>query len=332
MRRLFFSIRIFLLAVVLGAAGEAGSQERINFAYISPNASSSSVLWVAKEMGIFNKHGLDVDVIYIEGTPKALMSMFAGELQFVAGTGPAVVNAKLRGADVTMVMGFEVFLPYYLVATPGINRIEDLKGKIGANHSAATSADFAMRLGLRGIGLDPDRDVNLRVVGATNLRVIAMQQGQAQFTVISAAEREFSEKMGFKVLADLAGKRIPYPHSGVISSQKILRERHDAMLRFGRATIEAIHFFKTQKTPTIGVLKKYVKTDINTLDSAYAYIRSAVPDLPYPALEGMKTLTAEMGRTRPEILKTDPASFIDTSIIKAVEEEGFLKRLGQKAP
>jgi len=332
MRRLFFSIRIFLLAVVLGAAGEAGSQERINFAYISPNASSSSVLWVAKEMGIFNKHGLDVDVIYIEGTPKALMSMFAGELQFVAGTGPAVVNAKLRGADVTMVMGFEVFLPYYLVATPGINRIEDLKGKIGANHSAATSADFAMRLGLRGIGLDPDRDVNLRVVGATNLRVIAMQQGQAQFTVISAAEREFSEKMGFKVLADLAGKRIPYPHSGVISSQKILRERHDAMLRFGRATIEAIHFFKTRKTPTIGVLKKYVKTDINTLDSAYAYIRSAVPDLPYPALEGMKTLTAEMGRTRPEILKADPASFIDTSIIKAVEEEGFLKRLGQKAP
>ena len=332
MRRLFFSIRIFLLAVVLGAAGEAGSQERINFAYISPNASSSSVLWVAKEMGIFNKHGLDVDVIYIEGTPKALMSMFAGELQFVAGTGPAVVNAKLRGADVTMVMGFEVFLPYYLVATPGINRIEDLKGKIGANHSAATSADFAMRLGLRGIGLDPDRDVNLRVVGATNLRVIAMQQGQAQFTVISAAEREFSEKMGFKVLADLAGKRIPYPHSGVISSQKILREKHYAMLRFGRATIEAIHFFKTQKTQTIGVLKKYVKTDINTLDSAYAYIRSAVPDLPYPALEGMKTLTAEMGRTRPEILKADPASFIDTSIIKAVEEEGFLKRLGQKAP
>ena len=322
----------FSISALWAAPKEAPAQERLNFAYISPNASSSSVLWVAKEMGIFKKHGLDVNVIYIEGTPKALMSMFAGELQVVAGTGPAVVSAKLRGADVTMVMGFEVFLPYYLIATPGMNRIEDLKGKIGANHSAATSADFAMRLGLRGIGLDPDRDVNLRVIGATNLRVIAMQQGQAQFTVISAAEREFAEKMGFKVLADLAGKRIPYPHSGVISSQKILREKHDAMLRFGRATIEAIHFFKTQKTQTIGVLKKYVKTDINTLDSAYAYIRSAVPDLPYPALEGMKTLTAEMGRTRPEILKTDPASFIDTSIIKAVEEEGFLKRLGQKAP
>jgi ABC-type nitrate/sulfonate/bicarbonate transport system substrate-binding protein len=54
------------------------AQERLNFAYISPNAGSSSVLWVAKEAGIFKKHGLDVNVIYIEGTPKALMSLFAG--------------------------------------------------------------------------------------------------------------------------------------------------------------------------------------------------------------------------------------------------------------
>src|SRR5207248_2094009 len=101
---------------------------------------------------------------YIEGTPKALMSLFAGELQVVVGTGPAVVQAKMRGADVTMIMGFEVFLSYYLIAILDVKRVEDLKGKIGANHSAATSADFAMRLGFRNIGFDPDRDVNLQIV------------------------------------------------------------------------------------------------------------------------------------------------------------------------
>src|SRR6476660_7357277 len=234
---------IFLLPMlVVGIlARSVPAEDRINFAYISPNAGSSSVFWVAKDMGIFKKHGLDVNVIYIEGTPKALMSLFAGDLQVVAGTGPAVVSAKLRGGDVTMIMGFEVFLPYYLMAMPGINRIEDLKGKIGANHSAATSADFAIRLGLRGLGFDPDRDVILRVIGATNLRIIAMQQGQAQFTVIGNSERELAEKLGFKILADLASKRIPYPHSGVITSQRMLRVKHDAMLRFGRATIEGIH-------------------------------------------------------------------------------------------
>jgi len=313
-----------LLAIV---ARSVNAEDRINFAYISPNAGSSSVLWIAKDADIFKKHGLDVNVIYIEGTPKALMSLFAGELQVVAGTGPAVASARVRGADASMIMGFEVYLPYYLIATPTIKSIEDLKGKVGANHSAATSADFAMRLGLRNIGLDPERDVNLRVVGATNLRMLMMQQGQAQFTVISTTEREEAEKLGFKVLVDLASKKIAYTHAGVITSQKILKEKHDAMLRFGRASVEAIHYFKNNRPQTLAILKKYAKTDLSTLDSAYAYLKNAIPDMPYPTLEGMKTILAEMGRTRPEVLRYDAATMVDTSIVKAIDEEGFLKKL-----
>jgi NitT/TauT family transport system substrate-binding protein len=136
---LILLLSTLLLAI---AARSVNAEDRINFAYISPNAGSSSVLWIAKDAGIFKKHGLDVNVIYIEGTPKALM-LFAGELQVVAGTGPAVASAQVRGADASMIMGFEVYLPYYLIATPAIKSIEDLKGKVGTNHSAATSADFA---------------------------------------------------------------------------------------------------------------------------------------------------------------------------------------------
>ena len=224
-------------------------------------------------------------------------------------------------------MGFEVFLPYYLVAQPSIKTIEDLKGKIGANHTVATSADFAIRLGLKSIGLDPDKDVNLRVVGATNLRLIMMQQKQADFTIISTTEREEAEKMGLKVVADLASKKIPYPHAGLISSQKMLKEKRDTMLRFGRATVEAIHYFKNNKPQTLAILKKYAKTDITTLDSAYTYLKGAIPDLPYPTLEGMKTILNEMGRTRPEVLKYDAASMVDPSLIKAIDDEGFLKKL-----
>ncbi|HZH84409.1 MAG TPA: ABC transporter substrate-binding protein [Phototrophicaceae bacterium] len=321
---LILLLSTLLLAI---AARSVNAEDRINFAYISPNAGSSSVLWIAKDAAIFKKHGLDVNVIYIEGTPKALMSLFAGELQVVAGTGPAVASARVRGADASMIMGFEVYLPYYLIATPAIKSVEDLKGKVGANHSAATSADFAMRLGLRNIGVDPERDVSLRVVGATNLRMLMMQQGQAQFTVISTTEREEAEKLGFKILVDLASKKIPYPHSGVITSQKILKEKHDAMLRFGRASVEAIHYFKNNKPQSLAILKKYAKTDLSTLDSAYAYLKNAIPDMPYPTLEGMKTILAEMGRTRPEVLKYDAATMVDTTIIKTIDEEGFLKKL-----
>src|SRR5262249_61952999 len=115
--------------------------------------------WIAKEIGFFKKHGLDVNVIYIEGTPKALMALFAGELQVVAGTGPAMASARVRGADATMIMGLEVSLPYYLIATSNIKSVEDLRGKVGASHSAAPSADVVLRLGLRNIGLVLERDV-----------------------------------------------------------------------------------------------------------------------------------------------------------------------------
>lgn len=326
-RRIVFSTVALIISLFINRAGDLNAQERLNFAYISPNASSSSVLWVAKEVGLFKKHGLDVNVIYIEGTPKALMALFAGQLQLVAGTGPAVASARVRGADISMIMGFEVFLPYYLIATPGIKTVEGLKGKVGANHSAATSADFAMRLGLRNIGVDPERDVSLRVVGATNLRMLAMQQNQAQFTVISTTELAQAHKMGFNVLVDLASKRIPYPHSGLISSQKLLREKHDAVLRFGRATIEAIHFFKTQKVQTLAILKKYAKTDPTTLDTAYNYMKKAIPDLPYPTLQGMKTIVAEMARTRPELAKVDASTMVDSGIVRAIDQEGFLGKL-----
>jgi hypothetical protein len=99
------------------------------------------------------------------------------------------------------------------------------------------------------------------------------------------------------------------------------------MLRFGRATVEAIHYFKNNKAQTLAILKKYAKTDITTLDTAWTYMKVAIPDLPYPTLEGMKTVVAEMARTRPELAKTDAATMVDSSIVKAIDDEGFLKKL-----
>src|SRR5437879_13258392 len=134
----------FIIMVFCGGSGKLNAQERLNFAYISPNAGSSSVLWVAKDAGIFKKHGLDVNVVYIEGTPKALMSLFAGELQVVAGTGPAVASAKVRGADASMFMAFEVFLSYYLIATPSLKSVDDFQGNVSAISSAASSAESTL--------------------------------------------------------------------------------------------------------------------------------------------------------------------------------------------
>src|SRR5262249_5339425 len=109
MRRMM--VTIFALLFLCEMTANAPAQERLNFVYISPNAGSSSVFWVAKDMGFFKKHGLDVNVIYIEGTPKGLMAPFAGELQVVAGTGPAGATAKLPRPDPPLILRLPVSLP-----------------------------------------------------------------------------------------------------------------------------------------------------------------------------------------------------------------------------
>ena len=49
--------------------------------------------------------------------------------------------------------------------------------------------------------------------------------------------------------------------------------------------------------------------------------------MPYPTLKGMKTILAEIGRTQPEVLKYVAAAMVDSSSVKAIDEEGYLKKL-----
>jgi ABC-type nitrate/sulfonate/bicarbonate transport system substrate-binding protein len=89
-------------------------------------------------------------------------------------------------------------LPYYLVAQPAIKKPEDLRGKIGGNHIAGTTAEFALKVGLKKIGIDPFKDVNLRVIGGSIERMVALQKRIVDFTVVTEAGKAMAEKLGYR--------------------------------------------------------------------------------------------------------------------------------------
>src|SRR5881409_838422 len=165
----------------LAAPRSATAAEKINSAYISVSPGSSSIIWVAKDARIFEKHGLDATVIFISGSVRGIQAILAGEIPIGEGGGPGLTSARLAGGDVIAIAGNVNVLPYYLVAHPSIKRPEDIKGKIGGNHIAGTTAEFALRVGLKKVGLDPVRDVNLRVIGGSTDRMIALQKGIVNF-------------------------------------------------------------------------------------------------------------------------------------------------------
>src|SRR2546427_10510377 len=186
-----FAITFFWLA-----AQRSTAADKLNTSYISTTPGSSSVLWVTKDARIFDKHGIDATVIFISGSVRGIQSILAGEILIGEGGGPGLASARLASGDVVAIAGNVNVLPYYLVSQPTIKRAEDLKGKIGGNHIAGTTAEFALKVGLKKIGLDPLKDVTLRVIGGSTERMIALQKGMVQFTVVTESGKAMADKIG----------------------------------------------------------------------------------------------------------------------------------------
>jgi ABC-type nitrate/sulfonate/bicarbonate transport system substrate-binding protein len=147
-----------LLATLILTAFTRAVHARSYIAYISDSTSSSVIYWLAKEAGIFKKHGLDLDTIFINGSVRGIQSLIAGDLGYSGAVGTAVINANLAGGDVAIIQSQMNTLPYFIIGNANIKSPEGLKGRAAAVHIPGTSADFAMRLALMKVGI-PYKDI-----------------------------------------------------------------------------------------------------------------------------------------------------------------------------
>jgi NitT/TauT family transport system substrate-binding protein len=305
--------------------------DKLNTSYISTTPGSSSVLWVAKEAKIFDKHGIDATVIFISGSVRGIQSILAGEIAIGEGGGPGLASARLAGGDVVAIAGNVNVLPYYLVSQPGIKKQEDLRGKIGGTHIAGTTAEFALKVGLKKIGLDPLKDVSLRVIGGAIERMVALQKGIVNFTVVTEAGKAMAEKLGYPTVVDMVTLQIPFPQNGIYTSTKLTRENPDFVRRYLRAYVEAIHYFKSHKEDTLKIMRKYSRLDDrNILEEAWEWHTKFMPDAPYPPAEGYRLVLQDMAEKNPKAAQANVNDYIDTRFIKELEESGFIKGLSRK--
>jgi hypothetical protein len=119
---------------------------------------------------------------------------------------------------------------------------------------------------------------------------------------------------------------VPYTLHGIGTRKNIIRDRRDIVIRFMRAYLEAIYLFKTKKELALGTLKKYARmNDISLMHSTYDdYSQGLVPAVPYPTPAGIQTIIDYLAKTRPEAKSVKPNDFIDSSILKEIEESGFV--------
>lgn len=329
--RLKSAILLFLILIASVRTESPWAADKLNTAYISTTPGSSSVLWVAKDAKIFDTYGIDATIIFISGSVRGIQSILAGEIPIGEGGGPGLASARLAGGDVIAIAGNVNVLPYYLVAQPNIKKAEDLRGKIGGNHIAGTTAEFALKVGLKKIGFDPLKDVNLRVIGGSIERMVALQKRIVDFTVVTEAGKAMAEKLGYPTVVDMVALKIPFPQNGIFTSTKLIRDNPDLVRRYMRAYVEAIHFYKTHKEDTIKSMRKYSRVeDRKFLDEAWEWHMKFMPDAPYPPVDGYQLVLQDMAEKNPKAAHADVKDYIDSRFVKELDDSGFIKNLSRK--
>ena len=318
-------LTVAVAALMLFSATSVHAKSYI--AYISDSTSSSVVYWVAKEAGIFRKHGLDLETIFIDGSVRGIQSLVAGDLGYSGAVGTAVINAKLAGADVAIIQSQVNTLPYFIVGNSNIKSPEDLKGRTAAVHIPGTAADFAIRLALSKAGI-AYKDIKAVTIGGAPARLSATMNGHTDFTIVIEGEKNQAERSGLKVIIDMAKLRVPFQFNCSVTTRKRIRENPDEARRLVWSLAEAGWYYKTHKEESIKIAQKYTRgVNRAVLDAAYAANVEFLVEDTYPTLEGLRQTLEIQALTDPRATKAKPEDFVELRFVNEMKKAGFVDKL-----
>jgi ABC-type nitrate/sulfonate/bicarbonate transport system substrate-binding protein len=244
--------------------------------------------------------------------------------------GPSVFAANLEGGET---LWFIVTLNrpvLHLMARPDITGVEQLRDRAVGVSRLGTFTDMFMRLGLRRLGLEPDRDVTVLSTGGPPESVAAATTGRVAAIVVGPPNNLRAHEAGLRLLLDISTLDVAYPAAGVATTRKVLAERREVLRRFTRAYVEAIHVFRTDAALAQDVIGRWTSTtDPADLLESYRAFRDLTEPLPLPRLEAMKTALELLEFDLPRAREADPAIFYDDSLVREVETSGFLATLGR---
>ncbi|HEX9455434.1 MAG TPA: ABC transporter substrate-binding protein [Candidatus Binatia bacterium] len=321
----WFALLLFLSNVSLGLA-----QERVRVGWAAMTASHTP-LWVAQERGLFAKQGLVAESIFFGAGPPAMQALVAGDLDIVVTSAPNVVNPRLGGADVVMVLSIIPTFIDHIISAANITSSEQLKGKSGSVNRAGSISDMGLRLSLKRLGIDPEKDVKIIPAGGNPERLASIAKGVTHFTIMNEPFIKEAERLGFRDLVNMATLKIPLHGNGVVTREAIIKNKRPMVLRFTRAITEAIHLIKADKEGTKAVIGKYTRlTDPEGLERTYKNYTSVLLDVPYADPAGIKTLLDDMAPKNPKAAAADPKAFVDASFVQEMEALGFIKQLSKR--
>jgi NitT/TauT family transport system substrate-binding protein len=329
---------VIALILALSLAPTGNAQERklepliVSYSSFTGNRAP---LWIAKELGLYEKYGLDVKLVSIAAGSVSLTALLAGNVHLTTDSSSGVVSAVARGAPIITV-STNGALPYQLIALPSIKSPTELKGKIVGSSRIGAGTDFLLRRILAKLGFIVGKDVSLIPTGVSesDKRIQLMFQGKIDATIGESDKVfQFAELGGQKisVLGEPKDFGVPSPGSEINTTRQILKELRPRLKAFFMAYSEAIAAGRKNKELTYQVFRKYMRVENpKLLDFTYrVQFLEAIPAKPYPREDAIQASIEDLKESTPKLEGMKATDFFDASLIKEIDNDGFFTRLGK---
>jgi ABC-type nitrate/sulfonate/bicarbonate transport system substrate-binding protein len=309
----------FLLAImcIFGLIAPVRPAEKIRVLDSSGSALQAPFM-IAREAKLLEKNNLDVEFVLVAGGSIIVPALLSGDADIASlAPAPAILAWQSKAADLVLVAGGVDKVIQALVTRPDVTKVSDLKGKkIGVSRIASLS-DVSFREVLKKNKLT-DKDVTFVQMGLSSDRILALQKGLLDATMLNHDQVLATSRMGLKTLVDLRDEDISIPSQGIVTTKKFLTSNRATVKRLLLSYVEGIRLLKSDKAFSMAALAKHLRiSDPEILAGTYNIYSSVFSDPPFVNRKGVETVITLLARSSvPRDL-----SLIDNSVLEEVLED-----------
>ena len=316
-------LRLGVLLLLLVCAGELPAQTSprkapVRIIYSALTASNGPV-WVAADQGLFEKHGLDVQIVHGRGA-SPIQALAGGSVELGHFAGASVISANLSGSDLVFVAAQTnyVVLSIWTRKDSPIKTLADLVGRSIGVSAPGSATHTTTRAALRKAGV-ADKDMKFVHHGALPEIFVSLDRGLVDAGVASAPRPAFRE------IVDLATQRIPFLQGAIIVNRSYLQRERPVVLNFLKGFVEAMKVVREKPEVATASLMKHLRITQEIARGAYRSFVNVWEEIPYVRTESVQAVLDLLPKE--QVKQLTPGKYIDNSLIRELETSGFVKSL-----
>jgi ABC-type nitrate/sulfonate/bicarbonate transport system substrate-binding protein len=288
--RSLFAIGLVVMLPKIGETQERRAKVRISNAGFTITALP---LLAAKDWGVFSANGVDVELIVMSPT-LAAAAVAQGDIDYVAGVGPASVAATLTGLPSRAIWFSSDRISYWLQSASQYKTVQELKGKkIAISGGVGGTNHVALSIALEKSGVNPKDYVMVGIPGQQLQVLYSLESGFVEAALLSPPHTFSAARKGFNKLLDV-GAMVEMPGGGLTTLVKTIQSRPAEVKRVIHALQVAKDEVRKSKPKTVELIIRLLKMDKDTASETYDAFQTTLNPTGVPNRAGMDNLVRSL--------------------------------------